>query len=186
MLIGRHPACSQDPFAEPFHRPVVIWSFVVSLNTFPPQVSSVRVDASTALCSLGLGDASGNTEPACLPASRPLLLLPSLFPEVDPLPLCSLQDLLSVASVSLGDLSLALPGSSGYFLRSCLTLTPILWPHCSICWDGPPHRGLLPGSLPLCQLLSWASWDRHLQGFVFPWNWSFSPVPAILFPRMWW
>lgn len=80
---------------------------------FPPQISSVHVDASTALCSLGLGDASSKTELECLPASRSLLLLPSLFPEVDPHPLCCLQDLLSVASVSLGDLSLALPGSSG-------------------------------------------------------------------------
>lgn len=35
------------------------------------------------------------------------------FHGVDPHPLCCLPDLLAVAPVSLGDLSLALPGSSG-------------------------------------------------------------------------
>lgn len=146
-----------DPFAEPFHQPVVFWSFVVSVNSSLPKLA-LRIYASTAPCSLGQGDTSGRTELECLPASRSLLLcLPCSRGRSTPL--CCLRDLLAVASISLGACS----------LRPGRTLTPILWPHCSIFWDGPPHPGLLPGSLLLLpgSRLRLLGTDM-LQGFIFP------------------
>lgn len=173
------------------HWPVVIWSFVVgltcSLSKLALWVSCLRVQPWCAAIHAGqvLGVPSGRAELDWPPASRLLLLLLFLIPQVRSTlsVIGCLCRLLYLPRCAIYHLPLGLaPDFGSSLLPEVMSDSDSCPLHAPPCWDGPPHLDLQSWFSPILP----SSYLRLpgtsiLQDFVFPWKLSCSTVPTILF-----